>query len=114
MRPEILAEHLAAQIKALVEPLAQRVADLEARAPVPGPEGPPGPAGPSGLDGKSWRDQFKGRYVGGKTYDEGNLVTEDGSTFICLADGTTGKPGAAAGWQLVAKRGDRGRDGGRS
>ena len=58
MRPDVLAESLAAVVKALVEPLAARVAELEARAPVPGPVGGPGPPGRDGLDGKSWRDKL--------------------------------------------------------
>jgi hypothetical protein len=122
MRPEVLAEQLALLVKGLVGPLAgrvgaleadlrARVAALEARAPEPGPPGPPGPAGADGKDG-SFVDTFSGRYVAGKAYARGDLVTEDGSTFIRLeTSDVTGRPGKSPGWQIVAMRGNQGRDG---
>jgi len=88
--------------------LGTRLATLEARAPVPGPagppgeSGPPGPAGRDGVDGKSL--QYLGVHVAGKTYDAGDLVTDDGSVFYC-ARTTTAKPGATHDWQLMVKRG---------
>jgi hypothetical protein len=135
MQLEVWAQSVALTLKELLDPLAARVAALEqhdatmaglmarvvaleARAPVPGPPGPPGspgPAGRDGVDGKdgALEDRFTGRYVAGKAYQRGDLVTEDGSTFIRLeTSDAPGRPGKSAGWQIFAMRGDRGRDGG--
>ena len=137
MRPEILAMHLGDTINGLVGPMVLRVAELEAaggrsaialdgvtaslgdlgtrlavleaRAPVPGPEGPPGPIGPAGrdgLDGKSLN--YVGVYVAGKTYDAGDLATDDGSVFYC-ARMTSARPGTSHDWQLMVKRGKDGK-----
>jgi hypothetical protein len=137
MRPDVLAEHLGQTIRGLVGPVALRVAELEAaggrsaivldgvhaslsdlgarlavletRAPLPGPpgpEGPPGPAGRDGLDGKSLN--YVGVYVAGKTYDAGDLATDDGSVFYC-ARMTTARPGTSHDWQLMVKRGKDGK-----
>jgi hypothetical protein len=131
MRPDALADVLAGKIKTLLGPviaqaavqdttiaaLTARVVALEGRAPEPGPPGPPGPAGRDGVDGKagSFADSFTGRYVAGKAYARGDLVTEDGSTFIRLeSDDAPGRPGKSAGWQIVAMRGNQGRDGGKA
>ena len=79
------------------------------RAPLPGPpgpEGPPGPAGRDGLDGKSLN--YVGVYVAGKTYDAGDLATDDGSVFYC-ARMTTARPGTSHDWQLMVKRGKDGK-----
>jgi hypothetical protein len=129
MRPEVLADHLASTIKALLGPvvaqvavqdttiaaLTARVVALEGRTPEAGPPGPPGPAGRDGVDGKhgSVMDQWQGRYVAGKAYQRGDLVTEDGSTFLRLeTSDAPGRPGKSAGWQIFAMRGNPGRDGG--
>jgi hypothetical protein len=133
MRPEMLADSLAATIRGLHTPLALRLAALEqitaagegaigalesvveavadrltaleARAPVPGPQGdpgPPGPPGPAGADGKSLN--YLGVYVHGKTYDAGDLATDDGSVFYCCRT-TEAAPGTSKDWQLMVKRG---------
>jgi hypothetical protein len=138
MRPEVLADALATVIRGLVAPLALRVASLEAaqagdaaidtlaaslgelraqvaildaRAPLPGP---PGPQGPPGADGRAGEDgkslSYLGVHVAGKTYDAGDLVTEDGSVFYC-ARTTTAKPGTTHDWQLMVKRGRDARGG---
>jgi hypothetical protein len=138
MRPDVLAEHLGQTIRGLLGPmtlrvaeleasgrsaiatvdaslgdLGARVAQLEARAPVPGPEGPPGPPGPAGLDGKDGKDgaawTYLGTHVAGKTYDAGDLVTDHGSLFYCTRM-TTGRPGASQDWKLMVKRGQDGKD----
>ena len=137
MRPDVLAEYLGQTIRGLVGPMGLRVAELEAaggrsaialdgvtaslgdlgnrlavleqRAPVPGPvgpEGPPGPAGRDGLDGKSLN--YVGVYVAGKTYDAGDLATDDGSVFYC-ARMTSARPGTSHDWQLMVKRGKDGK-----
>ena len=129
MRPEMLADALAGTIRALHTPIALRLAaleelraadltaietrlgQLEARAPIPGPqgepgpEGPPGPAGRDGVDGKSLN--YLGVYVEGKTYDAGDLVTDHGSVFYCKRT-TAARPGLAD-WQLMVKRGQDGK-----
>ena len=55
-----LGTHLAARTKAYVAtallPVLERVAALEARAPIPGPPGERGPQGEKGLDGAPGRD----------------------------------------------------------
>jgi hypothetical protein len=89
--------------------LGTRLAKLEARDySVPGP---PGPAGPPGVQGPPGRDGLDGKglnytgvHVSGKTYDAGDLVTDDGSVFYC-AKTTTAKPGTSHDWQLMVKRG---------
>ena len=137
MRPDVLAEHLAQSVHRLFSPiglrvaeleaaggrsaialdgvtaslgdLGHRLAELEARAPVPGPagpEGPPGPPGRDGLDGKSLN--YVGVYVAGKTYDAGDLATDDGSVFYC-ARMTSARPGTSHDWQLMVKRGKDGK-----
>jgi hypothetical protein len=90
-----------------------RIAALEARGPVPGPEGPQGPAGPAGQDGAPGME-YLGTYVSGKSYRKGDTVTAGGSMFTCLRE-TQGSPGASRDWQLSVKhgqdykpRGDRG------
>jgi len=106
MRPEFLAEHLGATMRGLIDPLALRVAALEARAPIPGPPGPAGPAGPSGRDGIDGKAglRYLGVHVAGKTYDVGDLVTAGGSAWYCGRT-TTGDPGRSPDWQLMVKRG---------
>jgi len=137
MRPDVLADYLGQTIRGLVGPMGLRVAELEAaggrsaivldgltaslgdlgnrlatleaRAPVPGPPGPEGPAGPAGrdgLDGKSLN--YVGVYVAGKTYDAGDLATDDGSVFYC-ARMTSARPGTSHDWQLMVKRGKDGK-----
>ena len=88
----------------------ERIAALEARAPVPGPEGPAGKDGADGAPGM----EYLGTYVSGKEYRKGDTVTAGGSMFTCLRE-TTGSPGASRDWQLSVKhgqdykpRGDRG------
>lgn len=126
MRPEILATHLADEIRQLHVPLARRVASLETSGgdlhvavgelrarldgleainPLPGPPGPPGPPGRDGVDGKDGAGlQYLGVHVGGKSYDAGDVVTHGGSAWYC-GRSTTGAPGASPDWQLMVKRG---------
>jgi len=145
MRPDVLAETLAATIRGLLDPMGlrvaaledlhakdgirlegytaalqrdlgaalDRIAALEARGPVPGPEGPQGPAGPAGQDGAPGME-YLGTYVSGKSYRKGDTVTAGGSMFTCLRE-TEAAPGASRDWQLSVKhgqdyrpRGDRG------
>jgi hypothetical protein len=120
--------------------LRERVATLEARAPVPGP---PGPAGRDGADGVGFeqlgvtqRDDrsftitaghgdrvteigtarftveiYRGVWVEGHTYEPGDGVTWAGSEWHCQATTTT-KPGdGSKAWTLKVKRGRDGKDG---
>jgi len=130
MRPDVLAEQLAVRLRGLLDPLVFRVAVLEtasgswagelvavhdrlaaldARAPIPGPAGPPGPPGRDGLDGKDGAPGIPGlRYLGvhvaGKTYDVGDVVTHGGSAWYCGSP-TTDAPAQSPAWQLMVKRG---------
>jgi hypothetical protein len=66
-----------------------------------------GPTGPSGVPGVGiWR----GPWVGGNSYNTGDLVSNDGSSWIAIHDGADGVPPPINSfyWQLVAQRGDSG------
>ena len=130
MRPEVLAHKIALHVVGLLDPLMFRVAvletaggqwagelgivrdrlaELEARPPMPGPAGPPGPPGRDGLDGKDGAPGIPGlRYLGvhvaGKTYDVGDVVTHGGSAWYCGSP-TTDAPAQSPAWQLMVKRG---------
>lgn len=87
----------------------ERVAVVETREPVPGPQGPPGPAGIDGKDGSAGL-RFQGVFTQGKAYEPGDVATWDGSSWHCN-EPTTGKPGdGSKGWTLMVKRGRDGRD----
>jgi hypothetical protein len=110
-----------AEIGTLAKDLAAaraELADLKARAPVPGP---PGPAGAPGQDGKAgdpgapgpmgkFADSYKDVYESGTEYVRGDLVTDDGSLWLCKAETTTDRPGRSAAWRLICKRGKDGKD----
>jgi hypothetical protein len=130
VRPDVLAESLALAVKGFVAPLtarlaqadaviaalSTRIAELEARPPVPGPAGPAGPAGTDGIAGKNGAPglSYCGVYVRGKQYDTGEIVTAGGSAFHCNRL-TTGAPGSSPDWTLMVKRGQDGKDtGGRT
>jgi hypothetical protein len=97
------------------------LATLKAIAPVPGP---PGPAGPPGADGKDgavgvtgppgaigkFADSYRDVWDGAKTYAQGDLVTDDGSMWLCKDLTTSDRPGTSAAWKLIVKRGQHGRD----
>jgi len=120
--------------------LRERVATLEARAPVPGP---PGPAGRDGADGVGFEDLgvaqtdersftitavrgdrvkdigtarfavalYRGVWTEGRTYEPGDSVTWAGSEWHCQASCAT-KPGdGSKTWTLKVKRGRDGKDG---
>lgn len=105
--------------QAELQTLREKVAALEARAPVPGP---PGPAGVNGTDGKDgvagtpgdpgppgpmgkFADSYKDVYEQGATYAGGDVVTDDGSLWLCKAATTTDRPGRSSAWRLICKRG---------
>lgn len=45
------------------------------------------------------------------TYDSLDVVTLDGSSYMCVKDGTTTKPDTLDGWKVVAAKGDTGEKG---
>ncbi len=93
--------------------IKERVAVLEARPVVPGPQGEPGPVGPSGKDGRDGDAQlpYLGVYQEGKEYSVGQMTTWGGSMWHCNTL-TTSKPGEGnKDWTLMVKRGRDGRDG---
>jgi hypothetical protein len=93
--------------------LRERVAVVEVRPVVPGPQGEPGPPGKDGYNGKDGTAglSFEGVYQDGKSYDFGQLVTWAGSSWHCN-EPTTTKPGdGSKAWTLMVKRGRDGKDG---
>ena len=57
---EVLGTVIARAVLAATKPLLAKMAELEARAGIPGPEGPMGPAGAMGKDGTPGRDGLPG------------------------------------------------------
>lgn len=45
-----------------------------------------------------------------KTYDRGDCVMRDNSSWCCMVDSTETMPGTSKDWQLIARKGDRGKD----
>lgn len=90
--------------------MRERVAVVEVRPSVPGPQGEPGPPGKDGVNGTAGLS-FEGVYQEGKSYDFGHLVTWGGSSWHCN-EPTTSKPGEGTkAWTLMVKRGRDGKDG---
>ena len=120
----------------------ERLAAAEARPPVPGPPGADGVPGRDGLDGLGFDDvtrdetsdgvitlrfargdrvrevplfrppTYAGVFRMGVEYRTNDMVTWDGSLWICGAVATTTKPGEGSNaWQLCVKRGRDGKDG---
>lgn len=116
-----VAEVVVFAVRAATDPLAKRMADLEAHQAVPGPQGergekgadglmgqpgPPGERGEKGLDGTPGVHGKDGRQGIGVA---GGLITQDGHLALTLSDGTThdvgpvvGPPGAKGADGLVA------------
>jgi hypothetical protein len=93
--------------------LRERVAVVEARPPIPGPEGPPGAPGKDGADGLPGTPglQYWGVYQDGKAYARGDVVTRGGSAWHCNEPTTTAPGDAAKAWTLMVKRGGDGKPG---
>jgi hypothetical protein len=97
-----------AELRREVEQLTSRLAEVEARAPVPGPQGPqgePGKDGAPGADGKDGRDGIDGK-DGADGID--GAPGRDGVDGAPGRDGIDGKDGAPG---LDGKDGAPGRDG---
>ena len=92
--------------------LRERLAVVEVRPSVPGPQGEPGPPGRDGIDGKDGLAglSFEGVYQDGQSYEKGQIATWGGSCWHCNTTTTT-KPGESKDWTLMVKRGRDGRDG---
>jgi hypothetical protein len=83
-----LAEAIKAHFAKEIQPLRERIVELEARS----------------------RDamRFRGAFQRAMHYIKGDFVTSDGAGWVCLRaiDGADGKPGAdetAGAWQLAVK-----------
>lgn len=74
---------------------------------IPGPAGPQGPAGASGAAGSAglvWRGAFSPT----TTYQARDVVAFGGTAYVAAAADLTGTTPPAAGWDLLAAKGDPG------
>lgn len=117
---------------AVLGQVRERVAAVEARGPLPGPAGPPGiglddfdltfdgertvtltmksAAGAKSLPIVFPVPLYVGIYRPGTPYSKGDMVTWEGSSWLCT-EATTRKPGEGdTHWRLVVKRGRDGKD----
>jgi hypothetical protein len=122
-----------AEVAAVLGAVRERVAVVEARAPVPGPPGPPGfrlEDFAASFDGERTLTltcragdvvksvdlvlplpHYEGTYHAGAPYTAGAMVTWEGSLWLCR-EATSAKPlEGAKTWTLIVKRGRDGRDG---
>ena len=111
-------------VAAEVATMRAELAELKARALVPGPQGPPGPPGADGKDGQDglngapgpqgpigkFADHYRDVFDGATDYAAGDVVTDDGSLWLCKATTTTDRPGTSSAWKLICKRGKDGKD----
>lgn len=98
---EMMAGLIGEEVAKAVAPLNERIAELEARKPEPGPpgeKGEPGERGENGADGRDGIDGANGKDGAGIV---DGFVSRDGHLIATLSDGTTrdfgeiiGKPGA--------------------
>jgi hypothetical protein len=94
-----------------VEGLTARLAEVEARAPVPGPEGPMGPPGKDGADGAPGRDGIDGKDgEPGKDGRDG-IDGKDGADGAPGRDGADGAPGRDGADGVAGRDGIDGKDG---
>jgi hypothetical protein len=125
-----------ADVAPVLGALRERVAVVEARAPVAGPPGPPGPEGlgcgdlQAEYDGERTVavkvargdqvktlatlalpiDIYRGVYEPGKSYQVGDRVTWEGSEWRCGEASSTKPLEGSKAWKLVVKRGRDGKD----
>ena len=78
--------------------------DVLAAAGEPGPQGEQGPPGTPGM-------VWKGTWDADTTYEEKDVVENDGSAYICILGNTNKEPPNATYWELVASKGDTGPQG---
>lgn len=53
-------------------------------------------------DGSAFADLYKGVHLQGQHHRRGEMVTQGGSLWICLA-ATRDRPGESAAWRLIVK-----------
>lgn len=80
-----------------------------------GKDGLPGRDGLNGKDGDPGQDgkpglAFRGVFKMGGAYEQGDMVTWDGSMWHCN-EPTNEKPGTTKSWQLCVRKGQDGKDG---
>jgi hypothetical protein len=86
--PEALATDIVKAIRAAVDPLKARIAELEQKFP-----------------------EHRGTWEPSRTYPKGTIVNHQDSSWMATAI-TDERPGeGATSWNLLSKRGARGRDG---
>lgn len=81
-----------------------------------GASGTPGAAGVNGVDGVDGSQgpkgaNWRGAYDGGTAYLVDDLVSYNGSAYICIEDSTGNLPTSETYWSLFASRGDQGLQG---
>lgn len=120
---DVIAEVIAAAVEVATTSLRERLAALEAKAPVPGPpgergergeQGPPGIAGPHGDGGANGRDGVDGK--DGQAGRDGTNGTDghdgkDGPAGRDGNDGRDGLPGVPGRDGAPGERGERGEKG---
>jgi hypothetical protein len=113
-----------APVTAELATMRAELAELKARAPIPGPpgpQGPPGADGTNGIDGApgtpgpqgpigKFADHYRDVFDGATDYAAGDVVTDDGSLWLCKAATTNDRPGTSSAWKLICKRGKDGKD----
>jgi len=114
-----------AEVGSMTKELAALKAEIAAiqardRAAVPGPAGEPGPPGAPGAPGEpgppgpmgKFADSYKDVYSAESMYVAGDVVTDDGSLWLCRAASAivADRPGTSSNWKLICKRGKDGRD----
>jgi integrin beta 3 len=65
---------------------------------------------PQPLPSPTLADWYKGVWRDGSSYKRGDCVSLQGSLFLAKAD-TSSRPATSPEWQLMVKRGDKGKDG---
>lgn len=77
-----IAAMVRAHVAERIEPLEQRIGELEAA-----------------------RLAFKGVWQASTIYRRGDLATREGAIWHCNRDGTSDRPGDGTGWQMAVKQG---------
>jgi hypothetical protein len=81
-----LMERVGRAVREALEPLRQRIGELEQR-------------------------EWVGIWTSGKSYAKNSIVSHDGSAWLAVRQYPEGKPGGAnTGWRLIVKRGRDGKD----
>jgi hypothetical protein len=73
-----------------------------------GGAGPKGEKGDKGDDGVQGDIVWRGAYNSSTTYNENDAVENNGSSYVCLNDGTSGDAPPSSNWDLIAQKGTNG------